>query len=468
MTVTDAGSCTSVAVTYTINLVPVIPSSPIVGTITQPTCTTPTGSVELSGLPSGNWTINSVNVAGNTATTTITGLVPNTYSFTVTDANGCISIATANVIIDAVPSVTPIFQTPIVCANSPVPTLHTSSDNGITGTWSPSVIDLTQSTVYVFTPNAGQCATTQTLNLSYSFSSSSNTRDTVCASYSFPYIWNGLSFYTNGSSQNFVTTNAAGCDSVAAFTLVVLPSLTSTTNITVCQDALDAGILWNGLTITAAGSHQGPTLPALGIAGCDSIPTLVVTVSPVITSNTNITICQNQLATFNWNSIPITGSGTYTYQTQSVFGSCDSIATLNLTIVPQATSTTNLAICHDQLPYSWNGLIFNAAGTQTATLPTSSPFNCDSLATLVLTIKPVLTSTLDTTICANQLATFTWGGLPPSTFINVPFQTISTSLTSLVTLCDSIASINLTIIPAVTGTDVISSCTAITWIDGNV
>ena len=73
-------------------------ASPIVGLITQPTCTSATASVELSGLPAGSWTINPGNITGNTASTTITGLIAgNTYNYTVTDYLGCQSLASSNV-----------------------------------------------------------------------------------------------------------------------------------------------------------------------------------------------------------------------------------------------------------------------------------------------------------------------------------------------------------------------------------
>ena len=80
-----------------------LPTAPTVGTITQPTCSTATGSVVLNGLPSGNWTINPGAIAGNTASTTISGLASGTYNYTVTNAFGCTSIASTNVIINAHP-----------------------------------------------------------------------------------------------------------------------------------------------------------------------------------------------------------------------------------------------------------------------------------------------------------------------------------------------------------------------------
>ena len=101
--VTNDLGCTSAAsaTTATINIQPVTPAAPTVGTITQPTCTTTTGSVILTGLPSGNWTINPGGITGNTASKTISLLASGSYTFTVINAVGCESIASANVIINA-------------------------------------------------------------------------------------------------------------------------------------------------------------------------------------------------------------------------------------------------------------------------------------------------------------------------------------------------------------------------------
>ncbi|MGM1054430.1 MAG: hypothetical protein ACQEWG_00935 [Bacteroidota bacterium] len=93
------------------------PNAPTVGTITQPTCTTATGSVALSGLPLGNWTINPGSITGSGANKTITGLAAGTYNYTVTNTSGCISSNSANIIINAQP-VTP--SAPTASNNGPV------------------------------------------------------------------------------------------------------------------------------------------------------------------------------------------------------------------------------------------------------------------------------------------------------------------------------------------------------------
>ena len=85
--------------------VTVCQTPPVVGTITQPTCSVATGSVVLTGLPTGNWTINPGAITGSTSTVTINNLsAGNSYYYTVTNALGCTSAASASVVINAQPS----------------------------------------------------------------------------------------------------------------------------------------------------------------------------------------------------------------------------------------------------------------------------------------------------------------------------------------------------------------------------
>jgi C1A family cysteine protease len=112
-TVTNAAGCTSFAsANVVINAQPTI-SAPIVGTITQPTAAIPTGSVALSGLPTSvTWTLTrnpgAVTTTGSGTSTTVSGLAPGTYTFTVTNIAGCVSPASSNVVINAVPTTTTV------------------------------------------------------------------------------------------------------------------------------------------------------------------------------------------------------------------------------------------------------------------------------------------------------------------------------------------------------------------------
>jgi uncharacterized protein (DUF2141 family) len=90
--VTNDVGCTSPSVVIIINLLPLTPTAPVMDKITQPTCNMPTGSIILSGLPIGNWTINPGNITGTGTTKTITELTSGTYNYTVTNDVGCTSL----------------------------------------------------------------------------------------------------------------------------------------------------------------------------------------------------------------------------------------------------------------------------------------------------------------------------------------------------------------------------------------
>src|SRR4030095_1158394 len=119
---------------------------------------------------------------------------------------------------------------------------------------------------------------------------------------------------------------------------------------------------WNGTPYTAAGTYTFTTKNA---AGCDSVVTLVLTVSKSTTSSTPVTVCQAQLP-YTWNGTPYTAAGTYTFTTKNAAG-CDSVATLVLTVSQGTTSSTPVTVCQAQLPYTWNGTPYTAAGTYTFT-----------------------------------------------------------------------------------------------------
>ena len=75
------------------------PSAPVIDSISQPTYEVSTGSVVLTGLPTGNWTINPGAISGTGPSHTISGLTAGTYNFTVTNADKYTSAPSANVVI---------------------------------------------------------------------------------------------------------------------------------------------------------------------------------------------------------------------------------------------------------------------------------------------------------------------------------------------------------------------------------
>ena len=115
-----------------------------------------TGSV-IEALP-----ITSINGIQGSWTPAIDNTHTTTYTFT-PDEGLCAANATLTIVISD--EVTPIFtQAGPYCSGSVITALPTTSSNGIRGSWTPA-IDNTQTTIYTFTPDAGQCAGTTTLTI---------------------------------------------------------------------------------------------------------------------------------------------------------------------------------------------------------------------------------------------------------------------------------------------------------------
>ena len=167
--------------------------------------------------------------------------------------------------------------------------------------------------------------------------------------------------------------------------------------------------------------------------------TLNVTVNPTLLSTTDITICDTQLP-YDWNGLTFAAAGSQTATLTSTVTGCDSLATLNLSVNSTLLSTTDTTVCDTEVPFDWNGLTFTTTESQTTTL-SSVVTGCDSIVTLNLTVNPTLLSTTDTTVCDTELP-FDWNGL---TFAAAGSQTAT--LTSAITGCDSLATLNVIVNP---------------------
>ena len=142
-TVTNAATCVSLSSTnIVINAQPATPTAPTVGTITQPTCSVSTGSVVLSGLPNtGTWTLTrspgGITSTGTGISTTISGLATGTYTYTVTNAATCVSLSSANIVINVQPATptVPTVSNIAYCENATAAALTATALSGHTLQW---------------------------------------------------------------------------------------------------------------------------------------------------------------------------------------------------------------------------------------------------------------------------------------------------------------------------------------------
>lgn len=201
--------------------------------------------------------------------------------------------------------------------------------------------------------------------------------------------------------------------------------------------------LTNSTTSPISFTYTLETTLANSPNSCPDNDVVIVTVNPILNSTTNASVCQG--GTYNFSGQSFTTAGTFPITLQSAFG-CDSIATLNLTINPVLNSTINESICQGST-YSFNGQNIGTAGQYTQTLQNSA--GCDSTIILNLTINPVLTSLTNELICQGEFYSFFGQNLTTTGTYSQTLQTASG--------CDSIVNLNLIVLPLPPAPNVISN-----------
>jgi gliding motility-associated-like protein len=110
-----------------------------------------------------------------------TTVTTTTYTFT-PDAGQCAIINTMDITVNASNKLPTFDPVTAICSGGTLAPLPTTSKEGITGTWLPALDNTTvKTTTYTFTPNTGQCAITNTLDITVNASNKLPTFDPVTA-----------------------------------------------------------------------------------------------------------------------------------------------------------------------------------------------------------------------------------------------------------------------------------------------
>ena len=326
--------------TMSITITPnIIPTFTQVGPFCLGTTIPPLPTSSTNGI-SGTWS----PAINNTATTT--------YTFTPT-AGICATTQTMSISIN-LPTLPSFTQVGPFCIGNMISALPTSSINGISGTWGPA-INNTLSTTYTFTPTAGLCATTQTMNIVIS----QNTTPTFsqvgpfCSGVTIPPLLtnsiNGISGTWSPAINNTATTT---------YTFTPTAGLCATTQTM-------------SITITP---NTSPLFTQVG-PFCSG-----ATISPLPTSSTN------GISGIWSPAINNAATTTYTFSPTLITGECASTQTMSIIISPIITSTWFEVVCVSELPFLWNGISYNGAGIYSYYTVTAG--GCDSTAILNLSISP--------------------------------------------------------------------------------
>jgi len=204
------------------------------------------------------------------------------------------------------PIVTPTFtQVAAICSGASLSALPTTSNNGIDGTWSPA-LDNTTTTTYTFTPAAGSCASTATMQIVVNeipTVTASSSVANACPGSSVILTSTGAATYSwsNGSTGSSITvsptaattytvtgTTAAGCSATATVSVGVIasPVITSPTTVScslapvTMTSSVASGIQWYRGTTLLSGATSSTY--SSNVAGTYTVK---LTACPTFSSN---------------------------------------------------------------------------------------------------------------------------------------------------------------------------------------
>jgi gliding motility-associated-like protein len=463
ITVTPA-STTTYSVTYSSGGC----SNSASATVTVNPQTTPTFT-QVAAICSGG-TFSLPTTSNNSITGTWSPAVNNTttttYTFTPT-AGQCATTTTMTVVVNT--PITPTFnQVAAICSGGTF-SLPTTSNNSITGTWSPA-INNTTTTTYTFTPTAGQCATTTTMTVTVN-------AQTVPTFTQVSAICSGGSFTLPTTSNNSITgTWSPAINNTTTTTYTFTPTAgqcATTTTMTVTVNAQTVATFTQVSAICSGGSFTLPTTSNNSITGtwspainntttttytftptagqCATTTTMTVTVNAqtvptftqvsAICSGGSFTLptTSNNSITGTW-SPAINNTTTSTYTFTPTAGQCATTTTMTVTVNAQTvpTFTQVAAICsgdsftlpstsNNAISGTWSPAINNTTTTNYTFTPTAGQCATTTTMTVAVNAQTVPTFTQVAAICSGDSFTL------PSTSNNAISGTWSPAINNTTT-----------------------------------
>jgi gliding motility-associated-like protein len=196
--------------------------------------------------------------------------------------------------------------------------------------------------------------------------------ETIC--FGTSYNFNGNILNASGTYVDNLTA-VAGCDSVVTLNLTVSPQINTSFSQTIC-----AGTSYTHGTQTLNASGVYPEM-FTSVDGCDSISTLYLFVSPVIENNIGASICQGQTYLLGSQNLSVTGEYTEMFTTAA---GCDSLVRVFLNVTDVITTQQTAEICLGE-SYVLGTQTLTVSGQYAELFTTAS--GCDSLVTLDLVVQ---------------------------------------------------------------------------------
>jgi len=261
------------------------------------------------------------------------------------------------------------------------------------------------------------------------------------------YDFNNQEIYVAGTYTDTLS-SVHGCDSIVTLHLTVNPTFSHDTTVDICDN--DLPFLWNGDSQYSFWESDDYDIAFLTADGCDSVIHLHLNVNPTYVQDTNVSVCQGSLPYLFDESHSFSQAGTYTVNLLTENG-CDSIWTLHLAVTPNIEHAASKTICDNELPFTFMGETFSAAGTYDIT--ETGDDDCLTITHFTLVVKPTFHHFDTVTVCQEELP-FYYGDsiLAQAGSYDIHFSSEHS--------CDSLVSLLLNVIPTAQGTMTQFVCTS--------
>ncbi len=285
------------------------------------------------------------------------------------------------------------------------------------------------------------------------------------------YVWAGHESVEIGqlgagvyTFHDSLSTVSFGCDSIHTLVLTVTPTYNfEAETATVCDNE---EYVWEGHNVQigqrAAGTYTIYDSLSTAVYGCDSVHTLILTITPTYNFEAETaTVCDNEEYVWEGHNVQIgqRAAGTYTIydSLNTAIYGCDSVHTLILTVNPTKHSIENASACSNEDVYSWHGRNITATGVYYDTLETT--LGCDSVCELRFTLLEPTAAIFADTTCANALYQAYGFEVTPT----LSGDTTLVRMTENVAGCDSTITVNLYVKPLATFAFDTIVCGAFQW-----
>ena len=284
--------------------------------------------------------------------------------------------------------------------NNPLAVVNVNVTACETYTWNVNGVTYTSSTVDTYVNTTADTVFVLNLTVNHTYSNTETITSELCS-----HTWRGNVYYHSGTYSDTVLGNATlgTCDSFFVATITIPTTEVINHSANAC-----GSYIWNDSTYTESGIHSViSTIVNPDMTTCQHVERLVLNIVDTLYVTDNVEHCGN----YAWYGDTYSETGSYTHMESDTVVGCDTLHTLNLTIVVDTATRQVDSACGY---YIWRGDTIRTSGIYGVN-ETNTNTGCVTYRSISLNIKTPRTPVRDTSMVGCNSINFTISSLAGST-----------------------------------------------------